>query len=130
VTKTLRNRIAVLESAITSTAGPSDDEYWAALAREEVRLRLLLDRLACKTSDCECTPPLVPDLLGGDTPEQEARDQAIIEAWGRADYARRGLDYDAEQEREAAAAREQAAEFERVLAALQAGDYERARYGR
>ena len=130
MTKTLRNRIAVLESAITFTAGPSDDEYWAALAREEVRLRLLLDRLACKTSDCKSTPPPLPNLPAGDTPEQEARDRATIEAWGRADYARRGLHYDAEQERQKAAAREEAAEFEGVLAALKAGDYERARYGR
>jgi hypothetical protein len=112
----------MLESVTIPAAGPSDDEHRAARARKDARLRLQLDRLAFGTPGGKHRHVAMPELLAGDTPEQEERDRAVIEAWTRADYARRGLDYDAEMARYARnrVEEEPDAELHRMLDALAA----------
>jgi hypothetical protein len=103
----------MLESLAILTVEPSDEGYRAARAREDARLRLQLDRLA------RGTPQPMPDVLTGDTPEREAQDHAIVEAWTRAEYARCGLDYDREMARHTSnRAEEGAAELRAMLDAM------------
>jgi hypothetical protein len=79
----IERRVAKLEAAAGRQAVPSKEEYFAALDRRRPRERHEFDSLARRA-------PLPPPT------EADLRDEAIIEAWNRADYARRGLDYDRE----------------------------------